>query len=127
MPVLNRVQLIGNAGKKIYSFNVGEHSVVRFYLALNGARTQWFAVEAWNEKAEFVRKYLQSGRLVYVEGKLVNVTWRTREGNTRSEIRIRLTHIVFLDAPHNDTDRATEEEDDPFLIEEDEVVFNDED
>mgnify|MGYP001176578262 CR=1 FL=1 len=128
MPALNRVQLIGNAGKKIYSFNAGEHVGVRFYLAVDNPRKQWFTIEAWNEKADFVKKYLHTGRLVYVEGQLVNVSWRTKEGNTRNEIRIRLTHILFLDAPDpNVAGPSADEEEDPFLTEEDEFAFSDED
>jgi len=80
------------------------------------------------KKADFVKKYLHTGRLVYVEGQLVNVSWRTKEGNTRNEIRIRLTHILFLDAPDpNVAGPSADEEEDPFLTEEDEFAFSDED
>jgi len=113
---LNRVQLIGNVGKKIFSIGEGERSGSRFYLAVNEAnKTVWFTIEAWGEKSELIKKYLRSGRLVYIEGKLVPARWRTREGTFKNEMHIRLQRILFLDTPDNGATEI-EEEEDPFAV-----------
>ncbi|MBP1693628.1 MAG: single-strand binding protein [Chloroflexi bacterium] len=81
MASLNRVQLIGRLGKDPDSYATkrgikGTHfsvAVDRRWRDAEGKTqrdTDWFNVEAWGRLAEVCEKYLQKGRLVYIEGRL---------------------------------------------------------
>jgi single-strand DNA-binding protein len=68
----------------------------------NGERreaTEWHTVVAFGTQAESCAKYLDKGRLVYVEGRLVTRSWTDGEGKTRYRTEVRAQSIRYLDPP----------------------------
>lgn len=69
-------------GKKVVSFSL---AVDKGY---GQEGTNFFDCEAWNQTAEFVAKYMKKGDLTLVDGKLDQQTWKTKEGQNRSAVRV---------------------------------------
>ncbi|MFP4092690.1 MAG: single-stranded DNA-binding protein [Cyclobacteriaceae bacterium] len=104
----NRVQLIGNLGAapEVRNLNSGK-KVAQFSLATSesyknaaGERvqeTQWHQVVAWNKLADIAESYLDRGRRVAVEGKLVYRSYEDKNGVKRYVTEIVATDILMLD------------------------------
>ena len=89
--MLNRVTLVGHVGKDpgVRHLDSGV-SVARFSLATNetytdksGERkttTEWHNIVVWRGLADTVEKYVKSGSLLYVEGKLKTSSYDDKDG-----------------------------------------------
>ena len=53
-------------------------------------------VIAWGQLAEICNQYLEKGRSVFVEGRLVSRSWKNSEGKSRSVIEVRATSVQFM-------------------------------
>lgn len=105
----NQVQLIGNlggkpevkqmeSGKKLATFSL---ATSESYRGANGEKvteTQWHRVVAWGKVAEIAEKYLDKGREVAVEGKLVNRSYNDKDGNKRYVTEVQISEILMLGA-----------------------------
>ena len=103
----NKVQLIGNLGakpairetvngKKLASFHI---AISESYRNAHGERiteTQWHRVIAWGKVAEVAEKYLDKGREVAVEGRLVNRSYNDKEGNKKYITEVQVSEILLL-------------------------------
>lgn len=79
-------------------FKTDNGVIAKFGLAINESytnkagdkveNTQWFNVVCYNKTAEIVEKWVKKGQQLYIEGKLVNRSWETKEGNKRYSIEI---------------------------------------
>lgn len=107
MANLNSVQLIGRLGNKPeIRFTPTGKKVCRFSLAVNEEwtvangeprkRTDWLQVEAWSGVAEAIVKYLDKGRLVFVEGK-IRIDEVQNNGSTSWYTKIQARNVQFLD------------------------------
>lgn len=99
MSGINKVILVGHLGKDPEVRHLeGGVTVASFPLATSetynkdGKRveqTEWHNIVLWRGLAEVASKYLQKGKLVYIEGKL-----RTRSFEDREKIKKYVTEIV---------------------------------
>ena len=103
----NRVQLIGNLGmdpevksfdkdKKMAKLSIATNEV---YYNAKGEKvqdTQWHNIVMWGKTAEIAEKYLKKGQKVAVEGKLVNRSWETKEGDKRYATEVVVSELVML-------------------------------
>ncbi|WP_259065620.1 single-stranded DNA-binding protein [Mucilaginibacter sp. X4EP1] len=90
MSGVNKVILVGHLGKDPEARSLeGGVSVVSFPLATSETfnkdghkveQTEWHNIVMWRGLADVAAKYLQKGRLVYIEGKLRTRTFDDREG-----------------------------------------------
>ena len=97
--------------------DVGENKVANFKVAVNRKwrnregelqeSVDFISVVAWNKIAENVEKYLTKGAPVFVEGRLEEDRWESKEGEKRSKIQIVARTVTFLTRPPK-----TEETDD---------------
>lgn len=87
---VNKVILVGNVGKDPDVRHLeGGITVARFPLATNetytdksGQRvtqTEWHNIVVWRGQAEVAEKYIKSGKLLYVEGRLRTNTYDDKE------------------------------------------------
>lgn len=104
----NRVQLIGNlgaapevrnlnSGKKVAQFSIATSESYKNSAGERVQETQWHQVVAWNKLAEIVENYLDRGRRVAVEGKLVYRTYEDKNGVKRYVTEIIASDILMLD------------------------------
>jgi len=103
----NSVQLIGNVGQDPQTTNLENGNVVtnisvatnETYKDANGEKvtnTEWHNAVAWNKTAEIIDKYVKKGDQIAIEGKLVNRTFETKEGEKRSVTEIKIREVVLL-------------------------------
>lgn len=103
----NKVQLIGNLGKDPEVINLeGGNKLAKFSVATNESYknakgekvtdTQWHNVVAWGKTAEIAETYLKKGNEVAIEGKLINRTYETKEGDKRYVTEIKCSELLML-------------------------------
>ena len=118
---LNRVMIIGNAGKDPeMRFTANGSPVTSFSLAVNRSgtdgdrkeETEWFNVVAWNKLAETCNQFLGKGRRVYVEGRLQTRSWDGQDGQKRYRTEIIANDVLFLDRKGAAMDGGEAETDD---------------
>lgn len=91
MASLNKVMLIGNAGKDAeLRYTANGTAQAKFSLAVNFRRrgqsgdfedaTEWFNIILFREQAEKVSQYITKGKQVYVEGRLQTRSWDDDQG-----------------------------------------------
>src|SRR6266540_7411537 len=90
----NKVQLIGNlggkpevkkteSGKKLAQFSLATNESYRNGKGEKITETQWHRVVAWGKAAEIAEKYLDKGKEVVIEGKLINRSYSDKGGNKK--------------------------------------------
>ena len=103
----NRVQLIGNlgmnpqvrileSGSKLAKFTLATNET---YTNANGEKvteTEWHQVVAWNKTADLIENYLQKGREVALEGKLVTRSWEDEKGVKNYTTEVVCSEVLFL-------------------------------
>jgi len=111
---MDKIIIIGNlgcdpemrytpAGRPVTNFSVASNR--RWTDADGGTHeaTVWFRVAAWGRLAEVCNQYLQKGRQVYIEGRLVSDpetggprVWEDRDGNSRASFEVTAQTVQFL-------------------------------
>ena len=123
MSSVNKVIAIGRVGKKPeVRFTGGGQAVANFSIACNEKykgkdgsdkeTTTWLRLSCWGKLAELCGQYLDAGRLVYIEGKLVNREYE-KDGVKRTSTEVVAREVVFLSSP-KDRPQASAAQDDGF-------------
>ncbi|WP_111310079.1 single-stranded DNA-binding protein [Confluentibacter sediminis] len=103
----NKVQLIGNvgnepeitnleSGKKVAKFSIATNE---FYKDSKGEKqqdTQWHNIVAWGKIAEIIEKYVDKGKEVALEGKLMSRSYETKDGEKRYVTEVVANEILLL-------------------------------
>lgn len=103
----NKVQLIGHlgmkpevketeAGKKKASFSVATNENYTDSAGTKVKETQWHRVVAWGKLADIAEKYLDKGREVALEGKLITRTYNDKAGAKKYFTEIQASDLVLL-------------------------------
>ncbi|RFC55852.1 single-stranded DNA-binding protein [Brumimicrobium aurantiacum] len=104
----NTVSLIGNLGADPAITQFGDNnSLARFSVATHESykdkkgewvnNTTWHNVVAWGKNAELCNKLLKKGTEIALEGKLVNDSFETKEGEKRYKTEISMREFMVLD------------------------------
>jgi single-strand DNA-binding protein len=107
MASLNKVMIIGNAGRDAeMRFTANGTALTNFSVAVNRnfrrdgewqSETEWFNVTVWGEAAERIGTWLTKGKQVYVEGRLQTRSWDTPEGERKYRTEVIADRVLFLD------------------------------
>ncbi len=103
----NKVQLIGNlggkpevknteAGKKVATFSMATNEIYRNAKGEKVTETQWHRLVAWGKIAELVEKYLDKGKEVAIEGKLLNRSYTDKDGTKKYITEIQVNEMLLL-------------------------------
>ena len=103
----NKVQLIGNLGakpevkntengKKLAQFSVATNESYRNANGEKITETQWHRVIVWGKLAEIAEQYLDKGKEIALEGKLVNRSYTDKEGIKRYITEIQANELLML-------------------------------
>ncbi len=114
----NTVSLIGNLGQDPAITEFGDNNkVARFSVATNESfkgkdgewvtDTTWHNIVAWGKTAELCQNLLKKGSEIAIEGKLVNDSYETKEGEKRYKTEISLREFLLL---NRDKDKADSKE-----------------
>ncbi|MEH6304519.1 single-stranded DNA-binding protein [Olivibacter sp. CPCC 100613] len=130
MSGINKVILVGHLGKDPEVRHLeGNVSVASFPLATSETfnkdgrkveQTEWHNIVMWRGLADVAAKYLQKGKLVYIEGKLRTRSYEDREGVKRYTTEIVAENFTMLgrksdfEPPSNgDKSNSTDHSNDP--------------
>jgi len=109
MSDLNKVMLIGRLGAKpeLRTLSTGD-AMTRLSVAtswhtkkdgVREERTEWHHVTVFGKSAESCARYLDKGKLVFVEGHLHNAHWKAKDGTDRYDREVRADTVSFLSSP----------------------------
>lgn len=104
MASVNKVTLIGNLGgdPKVTTTQGGK-TVARLNLATNESfrsgdqkvvKTEWHNVVAWEGLADYCSRYLHTGSMVYVEGKITTRSYEPKEGGEKKWVTEIVAHSI---------------------------------
>ena len=96
---VNKVILVGRLGQKPeLRFTAGGSAVSNMSLATNETRrdqagnnqehTEWHRIVVFGKTAEFCSNYLESGSLIYIDGRIQPRSWEDRDGVKRYSTEI---------------------------------------
>lgn len=105
----NKVQLIGNlggkpeikqteSGRKLATFNIATNESYRNAKGDKVTETQWHRVVAWGKLAEIAEKYLDKGKEVAVEGKIVYRSYTDKDGTKKYITEVQINELLMLGA-----------------------------
>lgn len=103
---VNKVILVGNlgadpelkhtnGGKAVANLSIATNESFKNAAGERQDRTEWHRVTVWGEQAEVCAKYLEKGRMVYVEGKLQTRSYE-KGGEKRYATEIIADKVTFL-------------------------------
>ncbi|MGE0077007.1 MAG: single-stranded DNA-binding protein [Bacteroidales bacterium] len=104
---VNKVILVGNVGKDPEVRHLeGGATVARFPLATNETytdksgkkvtQTEWHNIVVWRGLADIAEKYVRSGKLLFVEGRIRTSSYDDKDGNKRYTTEIVCDNFRFL-------------------------------
>ncbi len=107
MSLRNKVTLIGHTGKEVEVLNFEKGGMKAsvtlatndYYTNAMGEKieeTQWHNIVAFGKTAEIMQKYVQKGKEIAVEGKVMYRSYDDKEGQKRYITEIRVEELVFL-------------------------------
>lgn len=110
---LNVVTLVGRLAQDAEMRQAGETVVSSFSIAVSDgfgekAKTSFFNVNVWGKQAEALTKYLVKGTQVGVTGKLAQESWKTKDGETRYNVKVVATNIQLLGSKKSEGTKATQ-------------------
>tara|TARA_R110002072_G_scaffold302889_1_gene489492 strand:- start:12926 stop:13276 length:351 start_codon:yes stop_codon:yes gene_type:complete len=103
----NKVSLIGRLGAKPEFVKLdGGRTLAKLRIATNESyknkagewveNTQWHNVKTWGKSADLVAKILDKGAEIALEGKLINSSYQTKEGEKRFSTEIEMKEFLVL-------------------------------
>lgn len=108
MASLNKVMLIGNAGRDAELRYLSSGTAqAQFSLAVNSNRrnqageweeqTEWFNIVLWGDAAERTSQYITKGKSIYVEGRLQTRSWDDDQGVKHYRTEVIAQTVKLLD------------------------------
>jgi len=108
MASLNKVMLIGNAGRDAeMRYTANGTAQTQFSLAVNSRRrgqsgewenqTEWFNIVMFGDRAERVSQFITKGKSLYIEGRLQTRNWDDDQGVKHYRTEVIANQIEFLD------------------------------
>jgi len=102
MKGLNNVQVIGNAGSEVKTFN----NVRTLSVAVNEdyknkqgetvKQTEWIDVVFFGKLGEIAEKYISKGDKLYIDGKINTQKYVDKEGNNRRSTSVVARNMIML-------------------------------
>lgn len=119
MSGINKVILVGHLGKDPEVRHLdGNVTVASFPLATSESyskdgkrieQTEWHNIVMWRGLADIASKYLQKGKLVYIEGKLRTRSFEDKEGHKKYTTEIVAENFTMLGRKSDFEDNGTVE------------------
>ena len=87
---------IMESGSKLAKFTLATNETYTNSSGEKVTETEWHQVVAWNKTADLIETYLQKGKEVALEGKLVTRSWEDDNGVKKYTTEVVCSEIVFL-------------------------------
>ena len=135
--MINKVILVGRVGKDIESrtFGTEQKKVVNLSLATDDTYkdkssgekkqiTEWHNITLYEPISNIAEKYVKSGYLIYLEGKIITKKWKDKEGNDRYSTGIVANVMKMLSKPDNsEKTHQTSNRKEPESFHDDDIPF----
>ncbi|MEO5912408.1 MAG: single-stranded DNA-binding protein [Pelobium sp.] len=128
MSGINKVILVGHLGKDPEVRHLdGNVTVASFPLATSESynkdgkrieQTEWHNIVMWRGLADVASKYLQKGKLVYIEGKLRTRSFEDKEGHKKYSTEVVAENFTMLGRKSDFENTSTESTSDAIKSEE---------
>src|SRR5450631_4754513 len=103
----NKVQLIGHvgnqpdvrtteSGKKLARYSVATNEIYRNAKGEKLTETLWHNLVAWGKVADIAEKYLNKGKEVAIEGKLINRSYTDNDGNKKYITEVQVNEVLMF-------------------------------
>ena len=106
MSLRNKVSLIGRTGKEVEIINFEKGKLAKVSLATTDhytnamgekvEETQWHNLVSNGKLADIMEKYVEKGKEIAVEGKIIYRNWDDKEGVKHYITEIRVEELVLL-------------------------------
>ncbi|MEN2434295.1 single-stranded DNA-binding protein [Weeksellaceae bacterium A-14] len=106
MSLRNKVTLIGRTGKDVETVNLENGIIAKVSLATSDyftnskgekvEETQWHNLVAYGRNAEILNKYVEKGKEIGIEGKIVYRSYEANDGQKRYITEIRIEELLLL-------------------------------
>ena len=106
MSLRNKVTLIGRTGKEVETVNLDNGLLAKVSLATSDyytnakgekvEETQWHNVVAYGKTAEIMQKYVEKGKEIAIEGKIVYRSYDAADGQKKYITEIRADELLLL-------------------------------
>ena len=117
---MNNVVLVGRITKDPELRFVGEknNALTNFSLAVDRGykdlygenKVDFISIEIWGKQAETFCTYMEKGRMVGIEGKIIVDNYKNENGENRYITKVRANSFRFLDYKNNNINIATVQE-----------------
>jgi single-strand DNA-binding protein len=105
----NKVQLIGNlgskpeikkleSGKKVATLSLATSESYRNATGEKVTETQWHRLVAWGKVADLAEKFLDKGKEIAIEGKLINRSYTDKDGKKKYITEVQVNELLMLGA-----------------------------
>ena len=84
------------SGKKLATFSVATNESYRNAKGEKVTETQWHRVVAWGKVAEVAGKYLDKGKEVALEGRLINRSYTDKNGQKKYITEVQVNEMLLL-------------------------------
>lgn len=103
----NNVRLIGNVGqdpeiktleseRKMATLNLATNEIYKNDKGERIEETQWHRLVAWGKNAELIEKYVNKGKELAIEGKLVHRSYEDKNKEKRFVSEVVINDLLFL-------------------------------
>lgn len=127
MATLNKVFLIGNVGSdpeikpvqggaKVASFRLATTTRYTDRSGNKQEETEWHTITAWNNKADFVEKFVHKGGTLYIEGRIKTRSWTDQQNTKHYATEVVADNFQLLDKPGQNTQALGPDEDLPEFL-----------
>ncbi|MBA5630121.1 single-stranded DNA-binding protein [Moheibacter lacus] len=106
MSLRNKVTLIGRTGKEVETVNFENGSLAKVSLATSEhytnakgekvEETQWHNLVAFGKTAEIMQKYVEKGKEIAIEGKIIYRNYDDKDGQKRYITEIKVDELVMV-------------------------------
>jgi single-strand DNA-binding protein len=121
---LNKIMLIGNAGQDAeMRYTPNGDSVASFTMAVNNNftnregqqidETEWFRINVWGRRAEFVSNYIKKGMQVYAEGRLKSNLYQDNAGETKVSLDVNAFDVQIVQDPQQQNNPVQPQQNNP--------------
>ena len=117
---MNNVVLVGRITKDPELRFVGEknNALTNFSLAVDRGykdlygenKVDFINIEIWGKQAEVFCTYMEKGRMIGIEGKIIVDNYKNENGENRYITKVRANSFRFLDYKNNNSDIAMVQE-----------------
>ena len=115
----NSVRLRGRLGKDIEIKMAGDHKLAQISMAVqkNKDESEWFYVNVWDQKADYLDRYAKKGTMVEIEGRLAMNSYTDKDGKNHNQMQINADEVAIL------SDRKNTNKGKEIVIEDEELPF----